>query len=232
MKKMLIAVAAVTSLAALAAPPQQPPPQAQGQGQGWGQAWQGQGGPMVQPDSPEARQRREQSRRMMQVVGLTEALGLSTQEALRVDEVIRRFDERRRPLKEQVRESGRVVMEAARGDAAALAQVDQAIGRVLDARVQLASLDKEMFGALAQGLNPQQRARLALFYARFHKGKAARMMRGGGAGFDGDGNEGRRMFRMRRMMRPGAPFGEADAPPSGMGEVAAGQDPGDGFSDE
>jgi hypothetical protein len=189
----------VVSGAALAASPQvqpQPAPQTQGWGQGQGQGqW-----PQA---SPEQRAAREQKKRMMQVVGLTEALGLSTQDALKVDGILKTFDERRRPLKEQVRESARILMEAARGDSAALNQVDQATGRILDARIQLASLDKELFQALSAGLNAQQRAKLALFYAKLHKG-----MRGMG----GEGNEGRfRPFRMRRM---GQRMGEADAPAS------------------
>jgi len=199
MKTKLIAVALVVSGAALAAPPQQQPsPQGQ---QGWGQQGMGQG--WQQQATPEQRAARDQRKRMMQVVGLTEALGLSTQDALRVDDTIRKFDERRRPLKETVRESARMVMEAARGDNAALSQVDQAINRVLDARVALAQLDKEQMQALSSGLNAQQRAKLALFYARFHKG-----MRGMGQ----DGSEGR--FRPFRMRRGGQPQGEADAPAS------------------
>jgi len=166
-------------------------------------------------DPAEMRQRREQRVRLMQVVGLTEALGLSTQDALRVDETIRRFDERRRPLKDQIREAGKVVTEAARGDNSALAQVDQATNRLLDARIQLASLDKEMFQTLARDMGPQQRARLALFYARFVKGMKGFKARG----LDGEGNEGRR-FKMLRMKR-GQRFGEADAPAAALGAVLA-----------
>lgn len=201
MKTKLIAVALVVSGAALAAPPQpQPSPQAQPQGWGQGQGWQGQ---QMQQASPEQRAAREQRKRMMQVVGLTEALGLSTQDALRVDETIRRFDERRRPLKDTVRESARIVMEAAKGDNGALGQVDQAIARVLDARVQLAQLDKEQVQALSNGLSAQQRAKLAMFYARFHRA---------GMRMGHDGSEGR--FRPFKMRRGGQPYGEADGPPS------------------
>lgn len=220
MKTMLIAVALVVSGAALAASPQPTPqPQPQAQPQPQPQGWQRRGeGPGQGPgrDSPEARQRREQRTRMMQVVGLSEALGLSTQEALRVDETLRRFDDRRRPFRDQVHESGKVVMDAARGDNAALAQVDQATNRLLDARIQLASLDKELFQALARDLNPQQRAKLALFYARFHKGMKAFKARG----FEGgDGNEGRfRPWKMRRGQR----LGEVEAAPSDLGAVAGG----------
>lgn len=215
-KKTVIAVGMVMSFAALAGPPQaQPPPP----GQGWGGR-----GPM-QGDPAERLQHQEQRHRMMQVVGLTEVLGLSTQEALRMDEVLRRFDERRRPLREQVRESGKVVRDAAHGDAAAAGQVDQAIGRVLDARIQLATLDKEMFQALAKGLSPQQRARLALFYARLHKMKGGQMggpmmmPGGGGHGPGHDESEGRR-FRPWRMRRgqvgpPAEPGALAGAEPFG-----------------
>ena len=196
-KKTVVAIGMVMSFAALAGPPRaQPPPQGQGP---------------VQLDPAERFQRQEQRHRMMQVLGLTEVLGLSTQEALRMDETIRRFDERRRPLREQVHASGKVVKDAAQGDAAAVGQVDQAIGRVLDARIQLATLDKEMFQALAKDLGPQQRAKLALFYARLHKMKDGRMggpmmmPGGGGHGPDHDGSEGR--FRPWRMRR-----GQADSP--------------------
>src|SRR6185295_46955 len=140
MKTKLIAVALVVSGVAMAAPPQQQPAP-----QGWGQQQQQQMGQgWQQQASPEQRAARDQRKRMMQVVGLTEALGLSTQDALRVDETVRK--------------SARVVMEAAKGDNAALSQVDQAINRVLDARVQLAQLDKEQMQALSSGLNAQQRA--------------------------------------------------------------------------
>lgn len=198
MKTKLYAVALVVSGAALAAPPQsQPSPQSQGWG---GQGWQGQ---QMQQATPEQRAQREQRKRMMQVVGLTEALGLSTQDALKVDETIRRFDERRRPLKETVRDSARIVMEAAKGDNGALGQVDQAIARVLDARVQLAQLDKEQVQALSNGLSAQQRAKLAMFYARFHRA---------GMRMGHDGSEGR--FRPFKMRRGGQQMGEADGPPS------------------
>jgi hypothetical protein len=194
MKTKLIAVALVVSGAALAASPQQPQPQ-----RGWQQ--QGQGG--WQQASPEQRMAREQRKRMMQVVGLTETLGLSTQDALKLDAIIKSFDERRRPLKDQVRESARLLTEAAKGDNAALGQVDQATNRILDARIQLAALDKEMFQALSAGMNPQQRAKLALFYARLHKNMK---------GMRGEGSEGR--FRPFRMRRQAGPFGEAVSPPS------------------
>jgi hypothetical protein len=211
MKTKLMAVAMVVSGVAFAGSPQ---------GQGWqGAQQQGQGqGRWQQQATPEQMAAREQRKRMMQVVGLTEALGLSTQDALRVDDTIRKFDERRRPLKETVRESARLVMEAANGDSAAMSQVDQAINRVLDARVQLAQLDKEQLQALSGGLNPQQRAKLAMFYARFARG-----MRAGMAGRAGPG---------MRMMRHGGgqPLGEADMAPADPSAMAMDAD--GSFQDE
>jgi ATP-dependent Lon protease len=80
---------------------------------------------------------------------------------------MRKFDERRRPLKEQVRESADILERAADGDSSAMSQVDQAAQRAFDARAQLAALDREMFQALSKDLPPQKRAKLALFMARF-----------------------------------------------------------------
>jgi hypothetical protein len=48
----------------------------------------------------------------------------------------------------------------------ALAQVDLNVQKVLDGRVQLAGLDKELFVVLARDLAPQQRAKLALVLAK------------------------------------------------------------------
>ena len=126
----------------------------------------------TQPDSTRM-ERREKRARVMRLVGLAEALDLSSAEALRLNDVMKRFDERRRPLREQVVESARLLKRAATGETDALGQVDQATQRIFDARAQMASIDREMFDALAQGLKPQQRAQLALFLA-----KSARHMRG------------------------------------------------------
>lgn len=115
----------------------------------------------------EAEQRAEKQLRLARVLGLAEELELDSQQALKLDETLRKFDERRRPLREQVRESADILERAADGDTAALSQVEQAAQRAFDARAQLAALDREMYQSLSRDLPPQKRAKLALFMARF-----------------------------------------------------------------
>jgi len=109
----------------------------------------------------------EKQARLARVLGLGEELELDSQQALKLDETLRKFDERRRPLREQVRESAEILERAADGDTTALSQVDQASQRAFDARAQLAALDREMYQTLSRDLPPQKRAKLALFMARF-----------------------------------------------------------------
>jgi hypothetical protein len=115
----------------------------------------------------EAEQEAEKQRRLARVLGLAEELELDSAQALRMDETLRKFDERRRPLREQVRESAETLERAAEGDTTALSQVEQAAQRAFDARAQLAALDRELYQSLAKDLPPQKRAKLALFMARF-----------------------------------------------------------------
>ncbi|WP_224247800.1 periplasmic heavy metal sensor [Hyalangium gracile] len=120
------------------------------------------------PDTrEEAEQEAERRMRTARIIGLAEELELDSAQALKLDETMRKFDERRRPLRQQVRESAEILERAASGDTAVQAQVDQAAQRAFDARAQLAALDREMFQALSRDLPPQKRAKLALFMARF-----------------------------------------------------------------
>lgn len=120
------------------------------------------------PDAKaEAEQDAERQMRMARVLGLAEELELDSTQALKLDETLRKYDERRRPLREQVRESADVLERAANGDNTALSQVDQAAQRAFDARAQLTALDREMFQTISKDLPPQKRAKLALFMARF-----------------------------------------------------------------
>jgi len=106
--------------------------------------------------------------RMKQVIGLAEALELSEADALRMAQVIRSVQERRRPLQEQVAEAARIIKRAADGEPDALARVDAALQQMYAARAQLAELNKELFATLSQGLSAQQRAKMAVFFAKFH----------------------------------------------------------------
>ncbi|RKG97811.1 hypothetical protein D7V97_33895 [Corallococcus sp. CA053C] len=115
---------------------------------------------------PDRMARAEQRQRLRQVLELADTLELDSAQALKLDETLRRFEDRRRPLREQVRDSARVLQQASRGDSAALAQVDAAAQKVFDARAQIAALDRELYQALAKELPPQKRARLAVVMAR------------------------------------------------------------------
>ena len=169
MKTLFTAALLMTTLAIAAPPPvaKGPPPGAQG-------------GPM-QGDHGARREEREKRMRMMLVVGIADALSLTEAEALRLGDKIKGFEDRRRPVREQMHESMKVLKAASDGDPSALPQVDAAVQRVLDGRQQMAQLDKEMFAGLSQGLTPQKRAQLAIFLARFHQ-QAGKMMKGEGHG--------------------------------------------------
>ncbi|RKH49997.1 hypothetical protein D7Y23_14940 [Corallococcus sp. AB050B] len=124
--------------------------------------------------------RAEQRHRLRQVLELADTLELDSAQALKMDETLRRFEDRRRPLREQVRDSARILHLASRGDSAALSQVDAAAQKVFDARAQIAALDRELYQALAKDLSPEKRARLAVLMARSEgmKGLKAKGLKG------------------------------------------------------
>jgi len=152
MKSLVAALLLTLPLPALAAAPPTPPT------------------PPTPPSAPElsreARDRMDRMERTSRVVGLAEELDLTTAEALRVDEVMRKYDEKRKQLKEQVAEAAKLLERAADGDAEAGKQVDQASQRIFEARTQIASIDREMFQAIAKDMKPQQKARMAVYFAR------------------------------------------------------------------
>lgn len=115
---------------------------------------------------PDRMARAEQRQRLRQVLELADTLELDSAQALKMDETLRQFEDRRRPLREQVRDSARILQRASRGDSAAQAQVDAAAQRIFDARERITVLDREMYQALAKDLPPQKRARLAVVLAR------------------------------------------------------------------
>lgn len=145
------------------------------------------------PDGPE---RAEKRTRMMRVLSLAEELELNESQAVKMADTMRQFDERRRPLMQQVRESAQVLRRAASGDASAQSQVDSAVQRVFDARTQLTSLDRELFQALAKDLPPQKRAQLAIFLARHERRMADSLKK-----LDREGREEQRQERRRERLR-------------------------------
>jgi hypothetical protein len=144
----------------------------------------------------ERTERMEKRRRMMQVVGLAEELELEPGQAVKLADTMRQFDERRQPLREQVRAAAETLQRAAQGEASVQGQVDAAVQRAFDARAQLATLDREMYQAMAKELPTQKRAQLALFLARF-EGKLLKQKHGPSEGRRQKLKEKIRMLRER-----------------------------------
>lgn len=119
---------------------------------------------------PEERAERQEERakkaRMLLVVAVAEALELNEAQALKLSDKLKAIDEKRRPVREAMHEAMRAVKAASDGDQAALASIDQNVQRVLDGRVQMAQLDKELYATLAEGQTPQKKARLAVVLAK------------------------------------------------------------------
>ncbi len=160
MKRMLMAVGVVCLMSSLAlAGDKTPPPK-----------WGGDNEAKAEKQEENARKTR-----MLAVVGIAEALELSEADALKLSDKLRVVDEKRRPIREAMNDAVRSLKAAAEGGTATDAQVTQDIQRVLDGRVQLAALDKEMFAELSQGQSPQKKAKLALFLAKF--GEETRRMK-------------------------------------------------------
>lgn len=158
MTKLVTMLVLALSTVAFAAPPGGKPGK-------WG------GDPEKQQEKMEERETRT---RMLFVLTVAEALELSEAEALKLSEKVKGIEEKRRPMREAMFTAMRQVKAAADGDAAALAQVDANIQKVLDGRAQMAAMDKEMFSYLAKDLTPQKKAKLALVLAKLHE------LRGGG----------------------------------------------------
>lgn len=152
MRKLTLLAALALPLAALAAPP----------------------GPTADPgpagpDDAARRAHVEKRMRMARTLGLAEALDLGEAEALKLREALAGFDARSAPLRDQMRQAKEVVRRAARGDAAAQKGLDEALRKLRDAGAQMRALHDEMFQAITRELNPQRKARAALFLERFQQ---------------------------------------------------------------
>jgi hypothetical protein len=188
MRKQVFAVmlAAALPLAGHAQGPQAGAPQGQDQG------GQRQGGPKFDPA------RMEKRMRLARTLGLAEALDLDAPAALKLGDTIGKFDDRRVAVHKQMREAGEVLRRAAQGEKVSAGDVDAAIQKGLDARAQLATIDRETVAAVTQGLTPEKKARAVLFLAKFQRrfhghgpGMGPGMMGpGGGRGMMGPGMGG------------------------------------------
>jgi hypothetical protein len=156
-----------------------------GAGQGQGKRWR---------DDPRMTERMERRMRLARTLGLAEALDLEPKKALEIGEIIAKQDDRRAAARKQMREAHDVLRKAAEGEKVSAQEVDQAIQRGLDARTQMAQIDKDTLQAVLKDLSPEQRARAALFLDRFQR----RFVFGGGPG-----EMGRHMRRVIRERVPG-----------------------------
>jgi preprotein translocase subunit SecF len=144
MKKLLMLAVLSLSTVALAAPPS-----AAGEG---------------------PRQGFEKKGHLMVALRIAEALELDEADTLKLAERLKAFEARREPLTQHLEAAKKTLKAAAEGDAAAGAQVDQAVQQGLQARAQLEALNQELFTSLSQGQTPQKKARLALALAHFGRG--------------------------------------------------------------
>jgi hypothetical protein len=173
MKKLTLMIALLPGLALAA--PQNPPAR---------------GGPAGPDDAAHFAQMQKRMR-IARTLGLAEALDLDDAGAMRARDVLARFDERRAPLRKQVRDNVRVLRDAARGDKEAAPKVDAALQHLREARNQLQALNSEMLQQLSKGLSPEKKARAALFLARFQEREHRIFMRGSRRhGFHGHGGHG------------------------------------------
>lgn len=180
MKKLALA-ALLVPLTALAQAGGTPPP--------------GQRGP-----DPKQMERMERKMRLARTLGLAEALDLEPQKALELAQQLEKIDAKRAPLRTQMRDSRDVLRRAADGEKVTAQEIDQAIQKGLDARAQMAQIDRESITVVTKGLSPEQKARAVLFLDRFQR-------RFAGPGFGPHGGD---MKVIRKRM------GGAGGPGAGM----------------
>ncbi len=186
MRKLVIAALLAAGLPLAVHAQGGPPAGAQGPQQGQG------AGPRHDPA------RMEKRMRLARTLGLAEALDLDAPAALKLGETIGKFDDRRVAARKTMHDSREVLRRAAQGEKVSAAEVDGAIQKALDARAQLAAVDRETVTAVTQGLSPEKKARAVLFLAKFqHRfpggpgGMRPGMMGPGGKGM-GPGHHGGR----------------------------------------
>ena len=113
--------------------------------------------------------RMERRMRLARALGLAEALDLEPAQVAKMDEVLKGFDARRKPVLERLRADALALRGAAADPKATAKQVDDLVARIFTARGQMMAIDQEMYAALGKDLSPEKRARMALFFARFRE---------------------------------------------------------------
>jgi hypothetical protein len=200
MRKTLFALAMAAPLAALAAPADRPvAPRGGPDAAGW----------------EDGRARMEKRMRLARTLGLAEALDLNEAEAMRMREVLARFDEKREPLRKQAHEARQTLKKAARGDPTAQKGVDDALKRLRDLRGQTMALRDDLLQSITRDLTPERKARAALFLERFRERMGGKM-----------GEVREKVLRFRR-----GPGGPGDMGPGGPGMMGPGPRMGMGMED-
>jgi len=117
-------------------------------------------------------------------VALANSLDLDERQALRMNAVMRTFDEKKEAIHEAMKQHFEVLEAAAGGEQRSEKTIDAAITGVMKAHAAMAAVQEEEFSALAKDLPPPKRARLAIFLRDFpkHVRRAMRMGRGGRGG--------------------------------------------------
>jgi hypothetical protein len=151
----------------------------------------------------------EKRMRLARALGLAEALDLEPAQVAKMDEALKGFDARRKPVLEKLRADARALREAAGEPKATAKHVDELVARIFAARGQLMALDQEMYAALGKELSPEKRARMALFFAKFRERMGMELRdrlewRGRGAGPGGGPGPG------WMDLPPGGPFPPGD----------------------
>lgn len=165
--KTMVAVGMLSAGLALAedkravAPPKTPPP-------GPGAVGQGAAGPF-RPGFRGPSEEQARMARLGMVLRISEELGLTEQESLRLSESLKAFEGRRQPLHERMRKAMETLRDAAEDPKATQPQVDAATEELFQLREQLANLDKQVFLTVAKDFAPHKRAKLALVMAKTHR---------------------------------------------------------------
>ena len=130
------------------------------------------------PGEPPKERRAEMMERMrtMRAVALANRLDLDEATALRLNGIMKRYDEAREALHRRIRAQMKILREASKSPNPDEKTVDAAIEAVLGAMKELDALRLAEARELVAGLDPARRARLLLFLHEFPK-EVRRQMR-------------------------------------------------------
>ncbi len=107
--------------------------------------------------------------RTMRAVALANRLDLDEATALRLNGIMKRYDEEREALHQRIRSKMKVLRKAAQSDAPDEKTIDEAVDSVLEAMKELDALRLAEARELLAGLDPARRAKLLVFLHEFPK---------------------------------------------------------------